>query len=236
VRHASLLISFSGLDGAGKSTQIQGLCDLLARLGYKTNLRAFWDHVVVFSRWRESFVHKAYGSERGVGAPGQPVARRDKNVRHWYLTLMRHVLYLLDVLHLRRVVQEARRGCDVLILDRYIYDELANLPLRNPITRVYVRWVQQLAPKPDIAFVLDADPEAAVARKPEYPLDFMRQCRAQYHELARQLGTLTVIPPLPLSQARQAVTDVFMRKLAATLRQQAGERDVETESDAASAA
>src|SRR5579864_915481 len=86
VRHASLLISFSGLDGAGKSTQIQGLCDLLARLGYKTNLRAFWDHVVVLSRWREGFVHKAYGSERGVGAPGQPVARRDKNVRRRYLT------------------------------------------------------------------------------------------------------------------------------------------------------
>src|SRR5258706_13627220 len=131
MRHATLLISFSGLDGSGKSTQIENLRDLLARLGYTTNLRAFGDHVVVLSRYREGFVHKAYGSERGIGTPGKPVARRDKNVRRWYLTLLRHMLYLLDAIHLRQVVEEAQHDCDILIVDRYIYDELANLPLRN---------------------------------------------------------------------------------------------------------
>src|SRR5258706_15312431 len=129
MRHATLLISFSGLDGSGKSTQIENLRDLLARLGYTTNLRAFWDHVVVFSRYREGFVHKAYGSERGIGAPGKSVARRYKNMRRWYLTLLRHMLYLLDAIPLRSVVEQARRDCDVLIGDRYIYDELANMPL-----------------------------------------------------------------------------------------------------------
>src|SRR5882724_556631 len=103
MRHATLLISFSGLDGSGKSTQIENLRDLLARLGYTTNLRAFWDHVVVLSRYREGFVHKAYGSERGIGAPGKPVARRDKNVRHWYLTLARHLLYFAGAVNLRFV-------------------------------------------------------------------------------------------------------------------------------------
>ncbi len=62
--------------------------------------------------------------------PTSPVNRRDKNVRKWYLSLARHGLYLLDALHLVKVIAAARRsGVDVIIMDRYIYDELANLPL-----------------------------------------------------------------------------------------------------------
>ncbi len=208
----SLLVSFSGVDGSGKSTQIENLRSTLEQLGYRTRLLAFWDNVVVGTRYREGFVHKVYGSEKGIGAPGKPVNRRDKNVRKWYLTLFRHTLYFLDALHLVWVVARARRGTDVLILDRYIYDELANLPLANPLTRAYMRLVAALVPRPDVAYLLDADVEAAHARKPEYPVDFMHKCRAAYFELARQLGTLTVIPPLPLDDAKKAVVDAFAQR------------------------
>ncbi len=208
-----MLITFSGLDGSGKSTQIEGLRAALGLLGYRSTLRAFWDHVVVGARWREGFVHKVYRSERGVGEPGKPVARRDKNVRHWYLTLARHLLYLLDAVHLDFVVARERRRGNALVMDRYIYDELANLPLANRATQLFVRAVHAFVPRPDIAYLLDADPDAAVARKPEYPVEFMRHCRAAYFELARQLGNLTVIPPLPLDKAREAV----LRELLAEL-------------------
>jgi thymidylate kinase len=207
----SLLISFSGLDGAGKSTQIENLRATLQSLGYRTRLLSFWDNIVVLSRYREGFVHKVYGSERGVGEPGKPVARRDKNVRRWYLTLMRHSLYLLDALHLGWVVEREREHCDVLIMDRYIYDEVANLPLGNPLTRAYVRLLSAITPQPDIAYLLDADPDAAVARKPEYPVDFMRRCRASYFRLAALLPHFTVVPPLPLLEAKNAVVDAFLR-------------------------
>ncbi len=110
----TLLISFSGLDGSGKSTQIANLVRALHASGYRTKQLAFWDNVVVGSRYRESFVHKAYKSESGIGAPGKPVERRDKNVRRWYLTLARHLLYFADAIHLRFVVGSARlTGADV---------------------------------------------------------------------------------------------------------------------------
>ena len=102
-----LLISFSGLDGSGKSTQIANLREFLHSRGLSTSLLAFWDDVVVLSRYREGFVHKVYGSEKGIGAPGRPVNRRDKNVRKWYLSIVRHGLYLLDALHLVRVIGES---------------------------------------------------------------------------------------------------------------------------------
>ncbi len=135
-----LLISFSGLDGSGKSTQIQNLIGYLEDRGIVVNTLAFWDDVVVGTRYREGFVHKVYGSERGIGAPDRPVNRRDKNVRKWYLNLARHFLYLADAIHLRVVVRKARRlPIQAIIMDRYIYDELANLPLSNPLTRLFIR-------------------------------------------------------------------------------------------------
>jgi len=201
-----LLISFSGLDGSGKSTQIENLRERLAAAGLNVKLLAFWDNVVVMTRYREGFVHTVYGSEKGVGAPGKPVNRRDKNVRAWYLTVARHALYLLDALHLRMVVSKAiSSGADVVIMDRYIYDELANLPLERPASRSFMHLLQRIAPRPDIAYLLDADPEAAHKRKPEYPVDFMHKCRAAYFRLASLLGTITVIPPLSLAEAKMAV-------------------------------
>ena len=226
--HRPLLISFSGLDGSGKSTQIANLIEFAHGRGLTTKPLAFWDDVVVLSRYREGFVHKVYGSERGIGAPDRPVQRRDKNVRKWYLSLARHGLYLLDALHLVQVVRRARRsGADVVILDRYIYDELANLPLANPLTRAFVRLVTALVPRPHVAYILDADPEAARARKPEYPVDFMHLCRAAYLRLAQIVGCMTIIPPLPLEDAKHAVETAFVLALP-QLRAEASRLDTAT--------
>ena len=214
LRRSPALVSFSGLDGSGKSTQIENLQATLTASGLNSTLLAFWDNVVVGTRYREAFVHKAYGSEKGIGAPDKPVNRQDKNVRRWYLSISRHGLYLLDAIHLRMVVSRARRsGADVIIMDRSIYDELANLPLGNRLTRMFIRFVQWIVPMPDIAYLLDADVEAARARKPEYPVEFMHKCRRWYYQLASILGTMTIIPPLPLEEAKHAVVKAFEEKL-----------------------
>ena len=90
-------------------------------------------------------------------------------------------------------------------MDRYIYDELANLPLGNPFTRWYVRTVDKLVPKPDLALLLDATPEAARERKPEYPVESMKETRQSYFQLAGLLGKITTIAPQPLEAAKQTV-------------------------------
>ena len=205
LRKSPLVVSFSGLDGAGKSTQIENLRAWFAARGERVQGLAFWDDVVVLARYREGFVHKVFRSERGIGAPGKPVNRRDKNIRGWHVNLARHALYLLDAINLRRVIGRAKAaGAGVIIMDRYIHDELANLPLESAFTRGFVRFTAAIAPRPDVALVLDADPEAARARKPEYPLEFLRSSRERYHRLAGMLK-LTIIPPLPLEEAKDAV-------------------------------
>jgi thymidylate kinase len=206
-----MLVSFSGIDGAGKSTQIANLRAHLVEAGLRVELITFWDDVARLKRIREGAGHKLFKGDKGVGTPQAPIHRRDKNVRSPLMTAIRLGIYLLDAVSLRVMVAKAlRSNADVVIFDRYIYDELANLNLGNPAARLYLRGVMKVAPKPQISFVLDADPAEACARKPEYPLEFVRSSRISYLKLSQLLEGITVIPPMPLEQAKaEVVSFVF---------------------------
>jgi thymidylate kinase len=208
------VVSFSGIDGAGKSTQIKALRDHLQQLGLRANLYTFWDDVVVFAGLRERLSFKAFKGDKGIGRPDKPISRRDKNVTSWYVIAIRLFFYLLDAYSLRMAV---RGSCDVggdfIIFDRYIYDELANLPLNSRLIRLYVRLLLHLIPRPDVAFIVDADPEAAHIRKPEYPLEFVRKNRDSYIALSRLVRGMKVLPPVSAEEItakiKQTISEVL---------------------------
>jgi thymidylate kinase len=212
----ALLVSFSGIDGAGKSTQIANLCASLHDSGSTVQLITFWDDVATLKGLREDVGHKVFKGDKGVGSPEAPIQRRDKNVRSPLMTLVRMAIYVADAISLRKKAKNALRSeADVVIFDRYIYDELANLNTGNAATRFYMRGIMKLAPRPDVSFVLDADPEQAFARKPEYPLEFLHSNRNSYLQLSRVLGGITVIPPLPINDAKaEVVRYVFNEEFA----------------------
>ena len=121
------------------------------------------------------------------------------------MTGVRLGLYFLDAVWLRIVIRKAlRTPADLVICDRYIYDELANLELRNPAARIYVRLIMKLVPRPHVSYLLDADPAQAFARKPEYPLEFLYSSRASYLALSDLVGGMTVIAPMPATGGRAA--------------------------------
>jgi thymidylate kinase len=210
-------LSFSGVDGAGKSTQIDALVHFLEESGYGWKLCTFWDDVVAFSRWRERLSLKIFKGDRGVGSPDRPIVRRDKNVTSLHVVLFRLVLYFLDALRLCAVVRHCQdENVDFLIFDRYIYDELANLPLQHRSVRLYTRLLLRIAPRPDIAFLLDADPEKAHERKPEYPLEFVRRNREAYLQMAH-IADMSIVAPSPISE----MTETVRRSVCVTLRRDA---------------
>ena len=200
------VVSFSGIDGAGKSTQIETLRSRVQEAGLRVMLITFWDDVARLTRLREVTGHTLFRGDKGVGTPDAPIVRRDKNVRSWLMTGVRLGLYFLDAVWLRIVIRKAlRTPADLVICDRYIYDELANLELRNPAARIYVRLIMKLVPRPHVSYLLDADPAQAFARKPEYPLEFLYSSRASYLALSDLVGGMTVIAPMPARDVARQV-------------------------------
>lgn len=216
-------VSFSGVDGAGKSTQISKLRARLEQQGLRVRVITFWDNIACLTGLREGTGHRVFKGEKGVGSPDAPVNRRDKNVQSWPMSCVRVGLYLLDAFSTRAAVRRALRSdADFIIFDRYIYDELANLRLANPVMRAYARLILKIVPRPDVSYVLDADPVQARARKPEYPLEFIYINRKAYMDLAALAGGITVIAPGPLEQV---TGEVFRHASLALSAYNAGARD-----------
>jgi thymidylate kinase len=200
------IVSFSGIDGAGKGTQIQSLRIRSEAIGLHVESITFWEDVARLKRIREGAGHAIFKGDKGVGSPSAPINRRDKNVRSFPMTVVRLAIYLVDLLSLRSAVRRAlSSNADLVICDRYIYDELANLDLNNPFILIYARLVLKLVPRPDISFLLDADPIQARARKPEYPIEFLVVNRQSYLDLSRIIEGMIVVPALPIDEVKRIV-------------------------------
>lgn len=139
------LITFCGLDGAGKTTQIKRLVKWLENNGYKVYLTKqptdFVRNSEIFRTYMDSPNHEIYD----------------------YRALS--LLCASDrVQHSNRVILQKLKEGYIVISDRYFYSCLANLIARGFEEDVWIYEVAKFIPKPDLAFFLDLPVGEAITR------------------------------------------------------------------------
>jgi thymidylate kinase len=208
------LVSFSGIDGAGKTTQIEQLTLYLEREGFRVTRLSFWDNIAVWSNMRAGVGSRTVDLGHADEISFSP--RNNKHIRKWYLTAARAGFYILDAAQLHiQLARQPIRDSDVIIFDRYIYDQIANIDSRSLVARLYRKSLLKLVPVPDLPFVLDASPDAAFARKPEYPLEFVHRNRRQFLSLQEFVPQLIVIPDAcPEEVTKEIILHIRRSRLA----------------------
>lgn len=194
-----MLITLSGLDGAGKSTLVRGLRAQLNARGRAVTVLHLNDDVGVYAVLRA-----LRNAVRGAARPASPPGRARNRLRDalvWSKTL-RRLLYPVDlvVFALVRFAVE-RLGGRVLIMDRYFYDTLVDVT--NGRRGLWLRILERVTPAPDLAVLVDVRPETCVGRKPEYPLEYLEHRRRHYQTLFPRLpsGVTLANDDLPATQA-----------------------------------
>jgi thymidylate kinase len=199
-RPRGAVIAFSGLDGAGKSSQAAALRATLERLGFDVTVawtRFSWDDRL----WRYAIpVKRALTAvlrlgRRGGGAAG-PASDPDpvKRIRE-HSRLLTHawtaIVALTNAASQRRMTLPHLRRGGIVICDRYTLDSIVELRFsygmryRFGLQRALI---ERLSPAPRRAYLLDVPAETAYARKGEYGLEWLAAHRALYLEEHVGLG------------------------------------------------
>ena len=225
-----MLITFSGLDGAGKSTLIDCAAGTLARanrpaavlhmnhdLGVYASLR--WARNRLRHRGVSSTSRPRSGSDGAsspprTGSAPRLLIRRVRQAIVWNKWL-RTLLYPLDlmVFLVVRVYVERVRG-RVLIMDRYFYDTLVDVSGGH--RRSILRILHAITPTPSIAIYVDVTAEEAFARKGEYSIPYLQGRVSAYRAVLRWAPSTIVVRNTDLATSRHAVECLILQQTAAS--------------------
>ena len=169
------LITFCGLDGCGKTTQIHRLEEWLLKEGFKVYLtKQPTDYV------RKSEIFRNYSDS-------------PDNSRFEYRALS--LFCAADRLqHTRKVIRDKLEKGYIVICDRYFYSCLANLIARGYTDDMWIYEIAKSIIKPDVSFFLSLPVEKAIGRVRRRPeekdryinSDFQKRLHDLYIEIAQK--------------------------------------------------
>jgi thymidylate kinase len=225
------LITLSGVDGSGKSTQLKLLKDTLEQNGKKV----FYFHAVEFS-FINRLAHPFKG-KRGF------IAGEDKAVTQtsWPALQLRKLFLWIDILRFKSLLKKLEQeGYDYILSDRYFYDSVINiLYLEHILTvRQLAKWrsqndrseiasisrqdapprsdtlssIEQLIPRPDYALYMHITAEEILKRDrvPEQGIDYLTEKIALFEQKKNAYGLISI----DASEAQDTLAKIITAKIS----------------------
>ena len=212
-----LLISLSGMDGAGKSTAAEAIRERLEEHGVPARIE--WARIGGESRFLDAVAEPVKKLLRRQGTVADPVAAGGPDIGKvqdpraaagartpvWWAWVV--IVAAANASSYRRAARR-RRGGESVVSDRWVVDAVVDLELRygrHPIAARVLRW---LAPSTDLSLLLVLDAATAAARKPgDQALHVLEGMEARYAEEARRGGLEIVDAAQPPDAVRAAVLE-----------------------------
>ncbi len=229
-----MLITFSGLDGAGKSTLIERLKTSLENQNKRVTVFHMNDHVGVYAYLRalRDRIKRSSSSLNGppmleepasdlLGTASTPWAGRCRylrllgGLRNFILwnKPFRRCLYPVDLvifLCYRLYVEKIKK--QILIMDRYFYDTLVDVSDGKNWRCVRLLWL--ITPRPSLPVFLDISPEESYARKGEYSVEYLRRRWVAYQKVFTWTGPSVVLTNQDLNKAARALERMVSERMA----------------------
>lgn len=234
------LVSFSGLDGAGKTTQVEALSATLEQLGFEVTVE--WTRLEWTTLWENralgwiawparaalAVVERLRRHSAGSSAVRQPqggsddalgtAAARSLREQSTLVTeIWSSVVAVLHALAQRRATKPRLRQGKICISDRYTLDAIVQLRYRYGEQRGFrfqLLLMKLLSPTPVRAYYIDVPPETAWERKQEqYDLDALSRQTALYREACDAVGARWLDGRRPPEQLCEEIArDVWLHR------------------------